>query len=195
MYNDPTTGETWRFDVRPDGTIQRGRKYRLPEDYTMDNWTGYWDGDQMVAVYDSRDYHSPTEGDDTERVEYAMRMCREFDQDIDEMLARLAPRIMLDWGHPTPWESRFIAVGVERGVTLYALSWGGDPEGEWRDEVDAVYHGDVWRIEVECWDGDTWQPDEEVYAEWYGEDSAQRGFEAEFPLADVPDAVLVTSEN
>lgn len=192
---DPTTGETWRFDVSPhDGTITRGRKYRLPDDYSGDNWRHYWDGDCMVAVYDSTNYHSPTTGDATERVEYAIRMCREYDQDIDAMLARLARRIEGNW------PAGFASVGVERGVTLYALMWdASDPEHvkAWADEIECVYYGDVWRIEVERWDAglESWQPEDEVYEEWYGETLAQEGFEKEFPMADAPDALLVSSEN
>lgn len=190
-----TNETTWRFDVSErDGTITRGRKYRMPDDYAGDNWRNYWDGDYMVAVYDSTDYYSPTTGDDTERVEHAMRMALEYGQDIGAMLARLARRIEGNW------RAGFASVGIERGVTLYALMWdASDPEHvrAWADEIEAVYHGDVWRIEVERWDAglESWQPEDEVCEEWYGETLAQEGFEKEFPLADVPDALLVGSEN
>jgi hypothetical protein len=196
MYSDPLTGETWRFDVSPlDGTITRGRKYRLPEDYSGDMWRNYWDGDQMVAVFDNGYVTGPTYNDDTTRTRNAMLMAARYDQDVDAMLARLAPRIALGWGHPTPWEASFIAVGIDRGVTLYALSWAGDLENTWRDEIEAVNCGDVWRIETEEWDGTAWMPGEEVCAEWYGEDSAQRGFEREFPMADAPESLHQTGEN
>lgn len=194
----------YRFDNRPaspssdETVIQRGRLYRLPDDWTTDAWRNYWDGDQMVAVYDDADrYISPTRGnDDTERVEFAMRMWREYgDEDIDDMLTRLAARIAHSWGHPRPWEACFVAVGVDRGVTLYALAWSKDRAGEWRDEIEAVYHGEIYRIEVEEWDGDGWQPADDMYDQWYGEDSAQAGFEMEFPLAEVPEPLLVTSDN
>lgn len=196
MHTDPLTGETWRFDVSADGTITRGRKYRLPEDYSGDNWRNYWDGDWKVAVYaDTRTYTAPTDGEDTDRTLNAMQMALEFDQDVHDALARLAPRIAHSWDFPQPWTAQFISVDLDRGTTLYALSWDGDPEGAWRNEIEAVFHGDVWRIETEEWDGEAWQPGDDVYEEWYGEDSAQEGFEREFPLANAPESLHQTGEN
>lgn len=183
---------TYRFDIDKQGTITRGRAYRLPSDWTTDEWRHYWDGDLMVAVYDSTHYSSPTTGSATERVEYAMAMCREYDQDIDDMLTRLARRIEGNW------YAGFVPVPIEQGVTLYALMWDASDEKvtrEWVDEIEAVYHGEIYRIEVEQWDGDTWQPAEEVYETYYGEAQIEKGFAKEFPLTEVPDSLLVTSDN
>ena len=179
--------ETWRFWVNDnDGTIMRGRLYQLPDD-DGDQWRWYWDGDGMVAFIDGgyRDgTYAVTENDDTERAITAYRYSG------SDALDKLAPRLA---DNP---EARFIKVSLDRGSDLYALAWGGDPEGEWRDEIEAVYHGDVWRIEVEenvsLLPGEyEWHPADDVPEEAYGEDKAQAWFEKEFPLAEFPAHLLV----
>ncbi len=204
MFNDALTGETWRFVViehpgNGERTILRGRLYQLPSDWTCDSWRDYWDGDGMVAFIEDRGCTAVTENEETERAITAYRYSG------PDALDRLAPRLI----EPHNPESRFIHVGLDRGTDLYALSWDGDPEGEWRDEIDAVYHGDIWRIEVEEYQpgmgyvvpGSTadqsgdWVPSDDVCAEWYGEDKARAAFETrEFPLAAFPAEMFVTAE-
>lgn len=196
---DNLTGETWRFSTHTNGkylgepeiVVTRGRAYQLPIDWAQDTWSSYWDGDCMVAVYDSRDYSSPTSGEDTDRAKYALRMAREYGQDVDAALTRLARRIEGNWA------ARFIPVPIDRGVTLYALSYDGDPEGTWADEIEAVSNGDVWRIETQTyepgfgWDRGDWNPADDVCEEWYGEDVAQRDFERAFPLTAFPAELFI----
>lgn len=195
----------YRFSTRTEGSymgepvtvITRARLYRVGDD-SGDSWRDYWDGDQMVAVYDDRDYLSPTTGSLTERVEYAMAMCRAYPnqkgQDLDSVLTRLARRIEGNY------DARFISVPIDRGVTLYALSPDGDPTGAWRDEIEAVNWGDIYRVEVEEYKGldmrndQSWYPDDDLCVEWYGEDVARAAFEKEFSLVEFPAELLVSSD-
>lgn len=190
MHDSNSTDRSWRFDVNPhNGTIYRGRLYGVDPDWSGDSWRSYWDGDMMAAVYDHRGYISPTEGEWTDRAEHVVKMCREYDQDLGEALTRLARRLEENW------DARFISVSIDRGVTLYALSHGGDPGGEWAREIEALADGDVWRMEVEEWNPhtETWDHADDMFEEWYGEDVAQEAFEKEFPLVELPMLTLPTS--
>lgn len=194
---DSTTGETWRFSTHTNGeymgepvtVIQRGRAYQLPSDWTTDAWRNYWDCDGMVAFIDGGYRHGTyavTENPDTERAITAYRYSGE------EALVPLAKRLLpesVEVGN-TP---AFISVGLDRGVDLYVLAWDGDPEGKWRDEIEAVYHGDVWRVEVQEYDASTgtWADADDMCVEWYGEDVATAAFEREFELAEFPAELLV----
>lgn len=184
----------YRFHVSEHGTITRGEVYRLSDWETGDTWRHYWDSDQMVAVYDSRDYHSATEGEWTERAEHVMKMAKDYDQDVDAAMNRLAVRLL---DNP---EAKFIHVNVDRGVTLYALSWDGDPDRTWAEEIDAVNNGEVYRIRTEeytpgGWFGGDWTPADEVCEEFYGEDQAEAGFAREFPLTEFPAEMLVSAQD
>lgn len=186
MYNN--NNKTWRYHVADDGTITRGRAYRLPSDWTTDSWRHYWDGDGQVCFIDGGYRHGTyavTDGEDTERAITAFR------HSTGEGLSRLARRLA-----PDAENAAFIHIGLDRGTDCYALSWDGDPDGAWRDEIEAVYHGDIWRIEVQEYDTFTerWYTADEVPEEYYGEAQAEPAFEREFPLAEVPEALLVTSD-
>lgn len=183
MYETPA--DEYRFDVvnhapGSEPTIYRGRMVQTGDD---DTWSYYWDGDQMVAVYDDRDYSSPTTNDWTDRANECIEMCRMFDQDVDAALDRLAVRL---FEHET-FDARFIPVGLDRGVTIYCLSWNSDPDHRYRDEVEAVYHNDVWRFEVEEYNTFTrdWSSSD-MMDEHYGENTARAAFLLEFPLDAFP---------
>lgn len=177
-------------------TIYRSSLYRAGHD---DTWSFYWDGYQMCAVYDDDGYSSPTRDSNpewTKRVEHAIKMHHEYglsgdrSEDVSAMLTRLAARL---FGH-TSFAARFIPVNLDRGVTLYALSWDGDPEGTWRDEIEAVYHGDVWRMRVEEYMGDGhWREADDYADEWYGEHMAEAAHMDDYPLDEFP-AHLVLDE-
>lgn len=190
-------GREWRFAtvVNPhdptDVTILRGRKYQLPSD--SDHWTWYFDGDTHVAFYDEgfRGIRACTEDDDDlHRAIMAHKMEKAGGKNSTGALDKVAQRIT---GQP---ESRFIRVPLDRGTDLYLLAWGGDPDGELRREVEAVWNGDIWRIEVEQFKGfdmrndPSWYPDDEVCEEWYGEDKADEGWVQHFPLAAFPAELL-----
>jgi hypothetical protein len=195
---DTLTGETWQFHVSADGTITRGRKYQLPDD-GGDSWRWYWDGDQMVAFIDGycRDgTYAVTQNEDTDRALVVYRVEKAGERGAEGGLKRLAVRIT---GQA---DADFICVGLDRGTDLYALSWDGDTDHEWRDEIEAVYNGDVWRIETERFEpryteyGDEacWVPDDDICGEWYGEDKAEAAFVREFPLDEFPAELLIESE-
>jgi len=185
----------YRFSIStaPNGdvTIYRARLYRLPSDWTADSWAHYWDGDGMVAVYDDADYNTPTSKSNPEDTERAITAYR---WDGEKGLARLARRLTAEQGASpsTAYAAEFISVGLERGVTLYALAWGGDPESKWANEIEAVYHGDIYRAEVEeyvpghVFDEGTWITSDFNGEEWYGEEQAEAGFEREFELPEFP---------
>lgn len=191
----------YRFSIStaPNGdvTIYRGRLYHLPSDWTADSWSNYWDGDQMVAIYDSLDYYSPTAKSNREETERALTAFRYSGEDG---LARVARRLATEWGASTSTTPAFIPVGLDRGVTLYALAWGGDPDGTWAEEIEAVYHGDIWRAEVQeyvpgaTFDEGTWI-ESDNFDEWYGEDVAQAGFEKAYELDEFPANRFAGSDN
>lgn len=175
-------------------TILRSKPYRLGYG---DEWDAYWDGSEMVAVYDSRNYNSPTRSSNpewTERAERVIESARQYSMDVDKALTTLARRLFgynEQTGEPHAPDACFIPVGLDRGVTLYCLSWAGDPDHTYRDEVEACYHGDVWRVEVEEWTGDGWRQSDDVCDQWYGEDKALAAWERDFPLDAFPaEAVL-----
>ena len=182
----------WRFFVNEnDGTIYRGRLYRLPDD-SGDTWRDYWDGDLMVAFIDGgyRDgTYAVTENDGTEQAITAYRWSGE------EALQRLAPRLA---DNP---DAVFIHVGLDRGMDCYALCWSGENAAEWCDEIEAVWHGDIWRIETEEYapgmgvDGSDWVPSDDVPDEAYGEDKAAAWFAKEFPLDAFPAERLVVGSD
>lgn len=185
MYTDQFDRE-WRFDVNPhDGTISRGRMYQLPE--STESWQFYWDGSTIAGFYDEgfrgKRIMDTDATEDSERALAAYVTAANYGRDPHEALDAVAERIS---GDP---DSCFISVGLNRGCDLYVHSWNGDPNNEWRDEIEAVYNGDVWRVEVEeydeGWPGN-WRPADEMCEEWYGEDKARAGWEKAFPLAEFP---------
>ena len=177
----PANGET---------TIYRGRLYRLPSEWTTDSWSHYWDGDGMVGFYEeyARGQRMLVDNADSERAMSAYLSAKNHGADEHEALDTLAVRLT------GSEDSRFIVVNLDRGSDLYVLAWGGDPDNTWRDEIEALYNGDIWRIETEVFDGTDWHPDDDVCDEYYGEDKARAGFEKEFPLDAFPAEVLVGSD-
>lgn len=204
MYTDEYDRE-WRFSVNEhDGTITRGRAYRLPEDWTTDAWSNYWDGDGQIAFtvdyhYGGRHVILVTEGNDMndlgERLIEGRNRMLDRGGWPDSYLDRAARLIT---GEP---ESRFIHVGLDRGTDLYALSWDGDSDNTWRDEIEAVWNCDIWRIECEEYapgmgtGGSDWTPADEYPEEFYGEDKARAGWEKAFDLAEFPTENTVDGSN
>lgn len=181
----------WRYDVTEDGTIYRGRVYRLGDVYG-DLWQNYWDGDFTTAFtvywrgYPDLNGLGGADEDNARAIE-AWKKAREYGQDPDEALNRLARRITGNW------ESTFISVSLEHDYDLYALAWGGDPDNEWRDEIDALNCGDVYRCEVEriLPEGGGWIEDDDVCEEWYGSDKAEAALAKMFPLDEFPAELLI----
>lgn len=176
-------------------TIYRGKVYRLPDEWTTDSWSHYWDGMDTVAFYDEG-YRGRRVVDGIEPVEDAERAITALDKGGPEALDRLAARL-----HPEPvgtysvqdWAPGYFTVPLDRGMDLYVMSWHGDT-ADWRDEIEAVWNGDIWRIETEEFDGEQWHPADDVCEEYYGEDKAMQGFHKEFPLTEFPAEVLVGSD-
>lgn len=180
----PGNGET---------TIYRGKVYRLPSEWTTDSWSHYFDGDTFVGFTvhywrGTPDVTPLVENDDNERAMAAYLAMHKGRPGSDEALDRLAVRLT------GTEEARFISVGLDRDYDAYVLSYDGDPSNEFRNEIEALYYGDIWRIEVEEFDGTDWHPYDDVCEEYYGEDKAREGFEKEFPLDAFPAEVLVGSD-
>lgn len=174
----------YRFAVEDDGSIYRARLINADH---PDAWQFYWDVDGVVAFYDE---HSrgvrPMDAADPEETERAITAYRYSQTDG---LSRLASRIT---GEDA---SEFIVVHLDRDTDLWVLSWDGDPKGEWRDEIEAVYHGEIYRVEVEKFtpgvgwpvsgEPSDWTHDD-LMEEWYGESVAEREFSAAYPLTEFP---------
>lgn len=191
MYDDEFN---WRYWVNADGEILRGRPYRLGDLYG-DLWRNYWDGDFTTAftIY-WRGAAGPDltmlaeqETGDADRAMQTWRLAREYDQDVDAALTRLARRLTGNYS------SRFVGVSPEYDLDMYALSWDGDPDHTWRDEIEAVNGGDVYRMEVERYDSflADWSPADDMCDEWYGVDNARAAHEREFDLTEFPAELLI----
>lgn len=177
-------------------TIYRGKLYRLPSDWTADEWSHYWDGMDTVAFYDEG-YRGRRVVEGIEPVEDAERAITALDKGGPEALDVLAARL-----YPCPvgtysvqdWAPGYFTVPLDRGMDLYVLSWHGDPDNAWRDEIEALNEGEIYRIETEVYDGTDWHPADDVCEQYYGEKQARAGFEREFPLDAFPAEVLVGSD-
>lgn len=177
-------------------TITRGRAYQLPSDWCADSWSHYWDGTDMVAFIDGdyRDGIYPVKGcdnDETDRAIAAFKAEQDTLTGSSDGLHRLAKRLT---DNP---DAKFICVGLDRGTDLYALSWDGDPSGDWAREIEAVNYGDIWRIEVEEFQpgmgmgGGDWVPCDEYSEEFYGEDKALAEFARIFEMAEFPAEMMI----
>lgn len=197
----------YRFAVNEDGTIQRARKVRIPDDWQSDEVRHYFDSDSQVAVTDNgwRGWDSITEGEDTDRTLAAIRAYSNYDtarkgEDRDVMLKRLARRITASWGAPpaVAWASDFIVIGVDRGQDCYVLAWGGDEDGELRREIDALFSCDLWELECEEYQpgfglgGGDWVH-VDYYDRFWGEAKVDEAWENEFPLPEFPIEALPTA--
>lgn len=200
---------TWRYAVEHDAvnnhtTITRGRMYSLSDTGcdTSDAWSRYWDGDSQCAFYDEgwRGYR-PVTGTDEEmgnRAIAALKAAREYGADEDTVLKRVAVRLT---GNN---DAEFVCAGLGGALELYALSWGGDPTNDWRDEIESVWHGEVYRCEVEEYtlvsatpfsEDWKWETRDDVCEEWYGEDKADEALATMFPETEFPAELTVTSSD
>lgn len=199
-----TDGQTdYRFDISEhDGTITRARAYRLPSEWTTDEWRHYWDGVEVPAFIDEgyrgrRVLNGTNAEEDSERAIIAYDHERIGAPGGEGALGRLAVRLTEQTDQREP-SARFICVGLDRGSDLYVLSWGGDPDNEWRDEIEALNYGDIWRIECEEYrpgfgmGGSDWVTTEEYPEQFYGEDKARSEFERIFPLDAFPAEKIIS---
>jgi hypothetical protein len=202
-------GREWRFFVNEvTGDILRARLYQTPED--PDAWSFYWDGDAGVAFYDegyrglrpragmehevarAMYAHDAVKGDQagSATASTGHPLWRQYDA-LDRVAVRITGNL----------DARFISVPLDRGMVLYALAWDGDPDNTWRNEIEAVWSGDIWRIEVEQYipslgfDGGDWLPTEDFGEEWYGEDVARAAYERNWPLAEFPAERTISSDD
>lgn len=192
--------DNYRYAVETDlnghTTITRGRVYCLRDTGidTSDTWRWYWDGDTVPAftIYwrgypELHELSGPT--DEAERAMETWRKAREYGDDETDALNRLARRLTGNWN------STFVRVSLERDFDLYALAWGGDPDNEWRDEIEALNAGEIYRMEVQRYDTNLpspgWYDDDDVCEEWYGEDKAEAALAEQFPLDEFPAELLI----
>jgi hypothetical protein len=196
---------TWRFWVNETtGEIFRSRIYQVPDD-GGDRWRWYWEGDFTVAFIDNfgPGYLPLTDGEDTQRAIYAAdaikgdqsgampstvahRLWSQYDA-LDRVAVRLEGSL----------DARFVTVPLDRGSLLYLLTYDGDPNRSFRDEVEALYNGDVWDMEVEAYDEGwpgNWRPEDGPAEVYYGETYARETWEAEYPLAEFPAERLVGAD-
>lgn len=200
----------WRYNVEHDAvnnhtTITRGRMYNLDN---PDAWAHYWEGGEHVAFYNEgwRGRNVPDWADKEKSGRAIVAWDHEragATRNSTGSLKRLAVRLT-----ENP-DADFICVGIDRGCDLYVLSWTGDPDGEWRDEIEAVSNGDIYRCEVERYEPDHetvwyasgpvtydgWVTEDDVCEEWYGEDKADEALATMFPETEFPAELTVTSSD
>lgn len=182
----------WRYATDAEGTITRGRIYRLD---SPDEWIHYWDGVSSPAFYDEGfrgrrvvDGLDPVADADAERAIVAL--AKGGHEALDTLAVRLT-------GND---EACFVTVALDRGIDLYALSWDSDPDRSWRDEIEAVYNGDVWRIEVEEYmphvtEHGAWINADDVWDQYYGEANAEAALVEVFPETEFPAERLIENSN
>lgn len=184
----------YRFATDGGGTIFRGRTYRVDD---PDVWSYYWDGCGPAAFYDEgfRGLHlvDGTDKDAGERVINAWHNAKR--EDRGAALKRVAERVSAEWGNEHPDRADFIEVSLDRGTSLFFLVFDATDEDwlrSYRREIEAVWHGDVYRIEVEEYVrggglvADQWLPADDICDEFYGTEQRDAGFERRFPLTEFP---------
>lgn len=181
---------TYRYRVTDDGSVYRGQIMSASHD---ELWSYYWDGDQMIAFivdwyYGNRHVNLVTRGNDVTDV--GQRVIDAFERNGSAVLDRMAKVIT---GEP---DSRFVLVNLDRGQDMYVLCWGDDADNALRDEVEAIYNGEVYRIEEDKWVGGAcvWREYDYTGDEHYGMRNAEAAFESEFPLAEFPAEMFVGSD-
>jgi hypothetical protein len=202
--NSNSDNTEYRYWINPHtGDIMRGRMYRVSDIYdTSDQWRWYWEGDGQTAftIYwqNGRQHvNAITDNDvDNERVARAIEAHRNYGSEhetFEDMLNRPGGLAFRLTGQ---WDARFICAGLDRDYDVYALSWDGDPENTWRDEIESVYNGEIYRVST--WvhrpnEGlaDPWVEDDDECEEWYGEDVAREAFVKNWPLDEFPAELLV----
>lgn len=194
----------YRFSIDENtGTITRARAYRLPSEWTSDEW-GHYFGEDTVAFYDEgyrglRAYEGEW-GTDTEGCDRAM-VAYSTEQDnlprSEGAMKRLAVRLTGQTDQRDP-AADFIRVGLDRGVDFYVLTYNGDPDRSFAREIEAVNEGDIWRIECEEFlpyigEHGAWLSSDDYPEQFYGEDKALTEFARVFGLTEFPAETLVTA--
>lgn len=195
----------WRYAVEHDAvnnhtTITRGRTYHVGD---SDSWHTYWESTDIVAFYDEG--YRGLRGADWCDEDEARRATVAYSAEQDNLpgsegaLKRLAVRLT-GTTHFRDQPADFIRVGLDRGIDFYVLSWNGDPDRQWRDEIEEVWHGEVYRIECEeytlighaggedLWE---WTPADDACDEWYGLDNALDALAEAFPETEFPAEKIV----
>lgn len=181
----------FRYNLDAEGVVTRGQIQRYGDD---DTWANYWDGDQMIAFtvdwhYGWQHANLVTSGNDVSDV--AERIVAAFERTGADVLDRMA-RLITD-----SEDARFVHVALDRGQDMYALSWNGDPDNVWRDEIEHVYNHEVYRIvadrQISTVNGHDplWLEDESDCTEYYGEDAASEELAKQFPLDEYPAETMV----
>lgn len=207
-------GREWRFSVDENtGTITRGRLYQCG---TSDDWAHYWDGSDTLAFYDEGYRgvraidgldaddewlaraiyaHDAVQGDQSgaSASTTGHRLWRRYDA-LDRVAVRYTGNL----------DARFLSVPLDRGTVFYMMLWSGGDDAdlcrEVRDEVNAVWNNDIWRIEVEeyapglGYEGGDWVSADDVSEQWYGEDKGREAWGQHFPLDEFPADLLVGSD-
>lgn len=206
---DTLTGEEWRFAtvVNPhnsaDITVYRSRKWQV-DDTSGDQWRWYTDSDSFIGFYDEgfrgiRALDSGADPVDVARAVVAHEAERDGWRGAEGGLDRVAQRLVAEhdgWRKQVE-RAKFIRVPLDRGTDLYLLTYDGDPDGEFRREVQAVWNGDVWRLEVQVYIPthnpnivSVWEYTDDC-SEYYGEDHADEQWKAEYPLTEFPADLFV----
>lgn len=192
----------YRYAVDADGTITRGEIVRIGD---SDTWRNYWDADGMVGftvTYRGSaglEFSMLAEDSDNERAVAAWNSERTGERGSEGALDRLAVRIG-QGGTEDMAASCFMTISLERDMDLVVLSWSGD-NSEWRNEIEAVWHGEVYRIvadkQISTVNGydPLWLEDESDCEWYYGEDKADEELVKQFPLDEYPAEVLVSAED
>jgi len=190
----------YRYAIDADGTITRGEIVRIGD---TESWRDYWDGDGMVGFTITYRNGSPTldmlaEDSDNERAVAAWQSERSGTRGSDGALDRLAVRLGTSGNEEIP-ASCFMQINLDRDIDLIVHSFSGDNR-EWRDEIEAVWHGEVYRIVADKQIGTVngydplWLEDESDCTEYYGEDNAADELARQFPLDEYPAEVVVSSD-
>ena len=187
MYD--TYNTDWRFAVTPSGEIYRGRAELVGGDDTA---RYYFDYDDAVVFFDGYYRHGLHgmygEPGNSEGVQRAMTAYDKSGKD-HTALTRVAQRIT---GNKN---ADFVCVNLDRGYDAFVLMWDASDETsvrDFRDEIEAVFNGEEYRINVESWDGEKWNPESDVCETYYGDRQIEAGLETEFPETECPAEVHVS---
>lgn len=180
----------YRYSIEHDGVIRRATIQRVGDD---DTWANYWDADQMIAFtvdwyYGSQHVNLVTYGNDVS--DLGQRVIAAFERTGANVLDPMARFITGESD-----TAKFILVNLDRGQDMYAMCWNDDPGNKWRDEIEAVYNHEVYRIVVDRQlHTGVWLEDESDCTDYYGRDNADAEWEKEFPLTEYPAEMMVGSD-
>lgn len=187
---------TYRYNIEDDGTITRGTRTHVGD---SDTWRNYWDGDGIVGFTvhyrgaAGPDINMITDDEDTERAVAAWRAERNGERGSDGGLDRLAVRLGSE-------DSCFMQISLDRALDFIILSWSGE-SSEWRDEIEEVWHGEVYRIDAEqqvtnLSNGEPmWLSMDSDCTDYYGLDSVLDELAKQFPLTEYPAETQVTGSD